>query len=140
MERMTAALESAQTLAALLDAAWEAFELVISASGDRADTDEGFYAALVYVLAAAADGRDAILTAPSLPARPLETRQSGPRHPGPGGSVLEVAAGLAALSSVLAARLASAADQAGDRGDRAACLIGARYAREVHALLGGTQP
>jgi len=140
MERMTAALESARTLAALLDAAWDAFEFIISASGDCADTDEGFFTALVYVLAAAADGRDAIRTAPSLPACPLEARPAGPRHPGPGGSVLEVAAGLAALSNVLADRLASATGQAGDSGDRAACLIGARYAREVHALLGGAHP
>jgi len=140
MERMTAALESAESLGALLDAAWDAFEFIISESGDYADTDEGFCTALVYVLAAAADGRDAIITAPSLPARPLGKRSAGPGHPSPSGSVLGVAAALAALSAVLAARLASAAGSAGDRRDRAACLIGAQYAREIRALLGGAEP
>jgi hypothetical protein len=139
MERMTAALESAGSLAALLDAAWDAFELIISASGDYADTDEGFFAALVYVLAAAADGRDAIITAPSLPARPPQSQPAGPGHPDPGRSALDVAASLASLSGVLADRLTSAAGPAGDPRDRAACVTGARHAREIHVLLAGTQ-
>lgn len=138
MERMTAALDNATTLAALLDAAWDAFELMISASGHYADTDEGFVTALVYVLAAAADGRDAIITAPSLPARPLAKQPAEPEPPCPGGSAADVAVALAGLSDVLAARLTSAAGPASDPRDRAACWTGARYAQDIHALLGET--
>lgn len=135
IERLTAALENAGSLTALLDAAWDAFEFTISVSGDHADTDEGFFAALVDVLTAAADGRDAIVAAPSLPPRPLGScpARSGDR----GRSVLDVVATLGSLSGLLAGRLTSAASSAADPQDRAACLTGARYAREIHRLLAG---
>lgn len=139
MEHLIAALENAGSLPQLLDAAWDAFELMIAASGDYADTDEGFSTALVFVLAAAANGRDAIITAPSLPPRlPAEQPAQSWRHRR-GGGVLDVASSLAALSGLLAGRLDLAASSARDPRDRAACRTGAQYAREVHALLAGTQ-
>jgi hypothetical protein len=140
MERLALALENAGNLAELLGTAWDAFDLVITASGDCADTDEGFFTALVYALAAAANGRDAITAAPSLPPRPLAGQSPGSGSYVPAGSVLEMAGRLGTLSGVLADRLTSAAGSASDPSDRAACLTGARYAREIHALLAGTQP
>jgi hypothetical protein len=137
IERLTVALEKVGILAALLDAARDAFELIISVSGNYADTDEGFSSALVYVLTAAADGRDAIVAAPSLPPRPLGSRPARSADPDRGRSVLDVVASLDSLSGLLGGRLASAASSARDPQDRAACLTGARYAREIHGLLAG---
>lgn len=140
MEHLSAALDSAGSLTALLDAAWDAFEFIIAMSGDHADTEEGFSAALVYALAAAANGRDAIIAAPSLsPRLPLENAaRAGCGHPGT--NAAEVAFSLAALSDALAGRLELAASTASDSRDRTACRIGAMYAREIHGLLAGTQP
>ena len=140
MERLTAALENAGSLAALLDAAWDAFEVMIAVTGDHANTEEGFFAALVYALAAAANGRDAIIAAPSLPGRLPAEQPPRPGCDSRGGTVLDAAAWLAVLSGVLASQLESAATRASDHRDRAACLTGAQYAREVHSLLAWTQP
>jgi hypothetical protein len=139
MDRITAALESADGLPGLLDAAWTAFEAILSLSATYADTDAGFFTALVYARPAAADGRDAIITAPSLPARPAGQEPDGTWRLLHGDSAGEAAAAMAALSAVLAARLTAAAGSASDGEDRAACLIGARHAREIHALLAPTQ-
>ena len=139
MERIAAALESADGLPGLLDAAWMAFEAILSLSATYADTDAGFFTALVYAMPAAADGRDAIITAPSTPARPAGQEPVGTYHLLHGDSAGEAAASMAALSAVLAARLTAAACSASDREDRAACLIGARHAGEIHALLAPTQ-
>jgi hypothetical protein len=139
MEQIAAALESADDLLGLLDAAWTAFEAIFSLSAAYAETDAGFFAALVYAMPAAADGRDAIITAPSLPPRPAGHEPDGTWHLLHGDSAAEAAAAIAALSAVLAARLTAAAGSASDREDRAACLIGARHAREIHDLLAPTQ-
>jgi hypothetical protein len=139
MERIAAALESADRLPGLLDAAWTAFEAILSLSATYADTDAGFFTALVYAMPAAADGRDAIVTAPSLPARPAGQEPDGASDLVHGDSAAEAAAAMAALSAVLADRLTAAAGSAGDREDRTACLIGARHAREIHALLAPMQ-
>jgi hypothetical protein len=138
MKQIAAALQNPGSLAALLDAASDAFELIISASGTYADTDEGFFTALVFVLAAAAEGRDAIITAPSLPTRPPKAGPAGDLGPHP--TVPEVAAALASLSSLLFAQLTSAAGLARQPEDQIACRVGAQYAGEIHALLAGTQP
>jgi hypothetical protein len=121
-------------MAVLLGAAWDAFEAIIAASGEYADCGDGFFASLVYALAAAADGRDAITTAPSLPGRSVAVLSATPAGPVP--SAVSAAASIAALSDRLAVRLVSAASTADNPGDQAACLIAARYASEIHALLG----
>ena len=140
MEHLSAALDSARSLTALLDAAWDAFEFIIAMSGDHADTDEGFSAALVYALAAAANGRDAIITAPSLSPRLSKADAARVDRGHWGANAAEVESSLAALSDVLAGRLELVASTASDSRDQAACRIGARYAREIHGLLAGTQP
>jgi len=130
-ERLTAG----GSLAALLDAAWDAFEVIITVSGECADSGDGFFTPLVYALAAAADGRDAISTAPSLPCRPAGEPSTKPA--GPVSTARGIVAAMAVLSDQLAVRLVSAVSTASDRGDQAACLIAARYALEIHALLDG---
>jgi hypothetical protein len=140
VERIAAALERADDLADLLDAAWDAFEAIISATGTYADTSEGFSTAMVYALTAAAEGRDAIIMAPSLPGRTAGEQPPRSWKLAPGNRPGEAAAAMAALSAVLAVSLAAAASQAADPVDRAACLTGARHAREIGALLAGTLP
>jgi hypothetical protein len=94
---------------------------------------------LVIAAASAADGRNAIAFAPSLPPHRL--------HPPPArepslepGTVQEIAGRLAALSALLATRLADAATSALDPDDRTACADAACSARDIHALLAGTGP
>lgn len=130
-------LRDAGSMAVLLDAARDAFEVIIAASGDSAESGNGFFTPLVYALAAAADGRDAVTTAPSLPGRPAaELSAASASSPLIARGVV---ADLAALSDQLAVRLVSAASTARDPGDQAACLIAARYACEVNALLAGVR-
>ncbi|MGH3402778.1 MAG: hypothetical protein ACRDRJ_09780 [Streptosporangiaceae bacterium] len=124
-------------MADLLAAGWDAFEVIIAASGDGADSGDGFFTPVVYALAAAADGRDAVTTAPSLPVRRGAASSTTRVDPGP--TVRSAAAEMAALCEQLAVRLVAAARTAGDPGDQAACLIAARYAREIHALLAGAR-
>ena len=97
MERIAAALESADCLPGLLDAAWTAFEAILSLSATYADTDAGFFTALVYAMPAAADGRDAIITAPSLPVRPAGQEPGATHHLLHGDNAAEAAAAMAAL-------------------------------------------
>jgi hypothetical protein len=140
MERCAAALNHADDLAGVLAAAWDAFEVIISASGAGADTSAEFSVSLVYALTVAADGRDAIIGAPSLPGRPAGEQPDGTYGPALVGRPGETAAAIAALSAVLAARLSGAADRAADPADRVACLTGAEHAHEIHALLAGPLP
>jgi hypothetical protein len=87
-----------------------------------------------FLLAAtqAANGRDAVLFAPSLPPRAL-------RRPSPGnqerGSAAGLSAAVANLSRLLATRLAHAAATLATGADRAACRDDARRACEVHDLI-----
>lgn len=136
LDRAGRALANAATLPRLLGAARDAFEVMIWLSGEQAETDDGLVAAFAGVLAAAADGRDAIAVAPSMP-------------PGCGGaaascaaagSAREAASAMAALSAVLASRLDQGSGAASDPRDRAACRRAAGYAREAHGLLAGARP
>ncbi|MGH3403799.1 MAG: hypothetical protein ACRDRJ_15070, partial [Streptosporangiaceae bacterium] len=76
-------------------------------------------------------------TAPSLPGRRAAEAAATRVDPGP--SARSAVAEMAALCEQLAVRLVAAARTAGDPGDQAACLIAARYAREIHALLAGAR-
>lgn len=130
-------LENSGSLAVLLDAAYDAFEEMIAIIRGHEDSDEGFFAGLAFAAAAAADGRDAILTASSLPPTPAGKQPAG-GSPGLGAGAAEMAAEVAALSRLLAARLAHAAELAASPQDRLACRHGARSAQEISHLLAGT--
>ena len=137
LDRAGRALADAATLPRLLGAARDAFEVMIWLSGEQAETDDSLVAAFAGVLAAAADGRDAIAVAPSVP----PGCGGGPAGPCPDlGSAQEAASAMAALSAVLASRLNQGSGAASDPRDRAACRRAAGDAREVHALLGGARP
>ena len=133
-------LREASGLAAILDAAYDAFEgmrSIIRAYEDRAGS---LFAAFMMSAASAADGRDAILFAPSLPSHCLCATPAPGEESHPGECAEGIAAYLAALSQLLADRLAQAARSAPDYRDRAACRNAARRARAIHALLTGARP
>src|SRR6202043_3720301 len=67
IEAARARLEQVAGLPAVLDAAYEAFEEMLRAIEDQQDPDGGAFAAFVMSGAAAANGRDALAAAPSLP-------------------------------------------------------------------------
>jgi hypothetical protein len=130
-------LEQADGLPAVLDAAYEAFEQMLRAIEDQQDPAGRAFAAFVMSGAAAASGRDALATTPSLP-----PAASGEPVGAIGRSHHELttedaSAALAALSQLLAGRLTDASHLSADVGDRVACSQAARHAASICSLLGG---
>jgi hypothetical protein len=133
-------LQQAAGLVAVLDAAYDAFEDVLQAIRAHEDPASGLFAAFMMAAASAADGRDAILFAPSLPpGRGSSTPAAGDQGPA-GESAASIAGAAAGLSRVLAARLTEAWGKAGDPGDRAACADAICCAQSIHDLLSGSGP
>jgi hypothetical protein len=129
-------LHQASDLAAILDSACDAFESMLSVLRAHEDRGDPMFGAVMMAAASAADGRDAVLFAPSLPPHRLHAADAEERHDAVG-----AAAGLlASLSELLAARLEDVARIAPDPGDQAACQAAARWARDIHALLIGNVP
>ena len=64
-------LQQTSDLAGVLDAAYEAFEGMLSVIHPVQDPGSGLFAALVMAAASAANGRNALALAPSLPGHPL---------------------------------------------------------------------
>ena len=132
-------VEQADSLAALLDAAHDAFEDMLLVIRAHEDPEDGMFIPLVMAAASAADGRDAIAFAPSLPPHRLHPATAGerPHEPGP---TRAIASKLAALSELLARRLTEAARSAPISADRSACTDAARSARDIQALLTASGP
>ena len=127
-------LQEADGLDAVLDAAYAAFEGMLSVIHPVQDPASGLFAAFVMAAASAADGRNALALAPSLPGHPLlavpAEQQSWSGEPPE--RVAEVVAG---LSHLVAERLTEAAASAPDTGDGAACRHAAQSARDICGLL-----
>jgi len=141
MTRITAAqhrVQQASDLAAVLDAAYEAFEAMLSAIDPVQDPASGLFAAFVMAAASAANGRNAVALAPSLPGHPLAVPAG--QRPWPGERPERLAEVVAGLSHLVAGRLSRAAACAPDTGDRAACTHAARSARDICGLLSTSGP
>jgi hypothetical protein len=137
MTRIDAAerrLQQASDLAEVLDAAYESFEAMLSVIHRVQDPASGWFAAYVMAAASAANGRNAVALAPSLPRRPLSAVPAEQR-PWPGERPERVAEMVAGLSQLVAGRLASVAVGAPDIGDQAACGHAARSARDICGLV-----
>jgi hypothetical protein len=141
MRHLTAAadhLSQAQGLPGLLDAACDAFEAILTAIGNYEDTITALSVPHLLAATQAANGRDAVLFAPSLPPRarhsPPQASQEQER-----GSAASISAVVADLSRLTATRLTRAATLAAGA-DRAACHNAAHYARQIHHLLTGDGP
>ena len=134
---VSARLREASGPAAVLDAAYGAFEAMLPVIRACQDHAGSLFAAFGKSAASAADGRNAILLAPSLPSRCLH-EEPAPRADSYCGEDMEsVAACLAAVTLLLVDRLTQAAKSAADYRDRAACRSAARRARDIHVLLTG---
>ncbi len=133
LTRATDQFRGARGLPAVLDAACAAFEQILSviAACEQA-TSTSVTIALLFAGTQAANGRDAMLFAPSLPPRPLHA-------PGPAGEqrppdAQDPRAAMAGLAELLAARLGDTATTATGE-DRAACYDAAACATRIHVLL-----
>jgi hypothetical protein len=129
-------LQREEGLPALLDTAYAAFEALLSAAEERQDPASGMFAKFVYAATAAANGRDAILFAPSLPVRPLHPADAAVNSWGSGSDLRD----LATLSEVLCHALAQAAAAVPGHEDQGACRHAAQCAVEIHRLLTGAVP
>ena len=132
-------LEQAEGLTATLDAAHDAFEDMLAVIRAHEDPDDGLFIPLVMAAASAADGRNALAFAPSLPPNRLHPPAAG-EEPSGAGPAREIARQLAVLGEMLATKLTKAAQSAQDPADRAACTDAVRSARDIHALLTGSGP
>jgi len=132
-------VEQADGLPAVLDAACEAFEEMLSVIRGHEDPSDGWFTAFVMSGTCAANGRDAVLFAPSLPPNRLHPPPAGTMMPGQG-SAETIADAIASLSGLLATGLARAAGSAADPRDREACQRAAGYARDMQGLLTGSGP
>jgi hypothetical protein len=142
MRRLTAAGDrfgQARGLAPVLDAACNAFEEILAVIGDYEDASDALVVPLLLAATQAANGRDAVLFAPSLPARRLHQMERVGEEPARG-SAQDITAAVAGLCQLLASRLAHTAGTVADVADRAACQDAARHAQAVHALLTGSGP
>lgn len=144
LHRTCARLERAVGLTAVMDAAYDAFEDLLAVSRQHEDPANGLFAAFMFAAMSAANGRDAILFAPSLPPSRNADRPAPegvePDDTEPGDTVEDAADAAAGLGRLLADRLLEAGQAAPDPGDRAACLAAAQCAGEICGLLRGSGP
>ena len=136
MDRLTRArhrVVTATDLPGILDVAYDAFEGMLAVLRRHQEDNESLFPAFVMAAAAAANGRDWIAGADSLP-------PAVPREPAGGLSDATTAVDVArivALSSELAARLTAFAASTGGAGDRQCCESAAAEAASISALLAG---
>jgi hypothetical protein len=123
----------------LLTAALEAFTLALAVCHAHQDPADPRFTAFVMAAIHAAEGRDAIAFAPSLPAgcfsvKP-ESEHGSDGSPGSGLSARD----LAELLVVLSEQLAQLGQTAMRPADRQASADGSRCARTIHQLLGSPE-
>ena len=140
LSELTDRIRGTTDLGALLDVAYDAFEdLLTVVRGHRAGFDDYLSLPLLRVVALAADARDIVGRAPSLPSR-RRSMVAAAEAPHPSKSAEHVAHEIVALSEHLAARLADVGGAAPDPADQAACSAAAGCAREIYAHLIGREP
>jgi hypothetical protein len=130
-----ARLAYASELPELLDAAYDAFAAMLATIEDHQDPDSRFFIPMVYAAASAANGRDHIIRAPSLPPSAAHQAQSAGES-ARFGDDQDVAGWIAGVSRQLELRLMAAATTATESSDQRACLGAAQYAREIMILMG----
>ena len=138
IESVRIRLEQATGLPAVLDAGYEAFEEMLPALEEQEDRGGAAFAAFVMSATAAANGRDALAAAPSLPLAPSGALVALTAGRSSGLAMEDPAAILAGLSQMLSSRLAAVSDLSADVGDKVACAQAARHAATICSLLGRT--
>jgi hypothetical protein len=150
LNKAQARLDAARSLPDVLSASCQAFDQMLATIREHEDRAEGLFAAFVLAAASAADGRDALLTAPSLPwpppavsSRPafaVGDMAASASDPVVVASIDDLADTMADLSQLINAGLASAASHALDPSDQAACTQGAKCAEAMWSLLARPGP
>lgn len=145
-----ARIDVARSLPEVFSASCRGFEEMLATIREHEEEAGGLFAAFVMAAASAADGRDALFAAPSLPVpMPAPPAQSAPGVGDTAGpvsdpvmlaSIDEIADALADLSQLMAATLANAASRALDRSDQAACADAVRCAEAMWSLLARPGP
>lgn len=132
LDACAARVRSSATLAELLEAGFDAFEVIRQVARACEDRAPGLFAAFMTAAGTAVEGRNALNDAPSLP----PARAGPPPSPTVSAEARadRIADELAALAALLAQRLAQTRMQA-LAGDRAACEHATRAAAEIHRLL-----
>jgi hypothetical protein len=131
-------LNVAEGVPGILDAACGAFVDMLTVVECWEDPTHRLFTTYVAAGMIVANGRDAVLRAPSLPAR--RPRAAAEKKLSHGATAEDDARQLAALSAVIADRLSDASATATQLRDRIACEQAARSARNLHALFAGTDP
>jgi hypothetical protein len=133
LDAIASRLDGGTTLADLLDAGFDAFEVIRLVARAGEDRTPELFAAFLTAAGTAVEGRNALGDAPSLP--PATGPPPAPTV-SPAASAGQIADELAALAALLAQRLAeAAAAQAVGEGDRAACQHATYAAADIHRLL-----
>jgi hypothetical protein len=129
---------AARALPAVLDAACEAFEqiLTVIAACEQA-TSTGRALTFLFAGTQAANGRDAMLFAPSLPPQPLHAAAPAGERRQP--DIPDLQAAIAGLAELLATGLGHTAMTAAGE-DRAACYQAAACATRIQGLLTRPRP
>ena len=130
--RLTAVPASAESLAGVLDAALDGFEALLAGCRASEDRSVESFAAFAFAAAAAAAGRQILLTAPSLP----PTRGKASSQSACVQSDLDSVGDMFAdLAGVISSQLSLAAGCAQSSSDQAACVDAAREAARIRELL-----
>ncbi len=130
-------IHAAAGLPEVLESAWRAFECMLAEAEAHEDPATPLFPAFVLAATAAANGRDALLRAPSLPWPPRDTPHGSGQADGPGEPAPETSRALASLSQALISRLETAAGSAARSGDRDACRYAVGRACAIYDLLAG---
>ena len=131
LDAIASRLRGGTALAGLLDAGFDAFEVIRLVARASEDLAPDLFAAFITTAGTAVEGRNALGDAPSL--SPATRRPTITMSAAVGAG--QIADELAALATLLAQRLAEAAAQAVREGDRAACQHATCAAADIHRLL-----
>lgn len=125
---------AAHGLPATLDAACDAFEQILTVIADYEEaTSTGMALTFLFAATQAANGRDAMLFAPSLP--PLALHAPTPAGEQREWNAHDIKTPIAGLAELLARELGHTATMAASGADRAACHDAAACATRIHYLL-----
>jgi len=131
LDAIASRLRGGTALAGLLDAGFDAFEVIRLVARASEDLAPDLFAAFITAAGTAVEGRNALGDAPSLP--PATSRPAITLSATAGAG--QIADELAALATLLAQRLTEGGARAVREGDRAACQHATCAAADIHRLL-----
>jgi hypothetical protein len=130
--RIQHCLMQASSVPGTLAVSFDAFEAIRLLARGNEHRDPDLFAAFMMAADAAVDGREALITSPSLP--PATTPQPAVT-PATSADLDDIADAMASLAAQLASCLARPAAMTETSGDRAACEQAAHAAGQIHRLM-----